>query len=34
LTHDSEGLLVPAPECPKGMLDEIRGYFFAREEDS
>jgi len=33
MTHDSEGLLVPTPECPKGMLDEIRGYFYARNED-
>jgi hypothetical protein len=33
VTYDTEGILIPTPECPKEMLDEIFGYFQERNED-
>jgi hypothetical protein len=33
LMKDKNGLLVPSPECPQGMLDEIMQYFEERNED-
>ena len=34
LTHDENGILIPSPECPREMLDEILNYFKERNEDS
>lgn len=34
LTHDENGILIPSPECPTEMLDEILNYFKERNEDS
>jgi hypothetical protein len=34
LTHDETGILIPSPECPREMLDEILNYFKERNEDS
>ena len=34
LTHDENGILIPSPECPSEMLDEILNYFKERNEDS
>uniref|UniRef100_A0A6C0DJY1 Uncharacterized protein n=1 Tax=viral metagenome TaxID=1070528 RepID=A0A6C0DJY1_9ZZZZ len=34
LTHDENGILIPTPECPREMLDEILNYFKERNEDS
>jgi hypothetical protein len=33
LTKDSNGLLIPSPDFPNGLLDEIRVYFSERNED-
>ena len=33
ITKNEIGLLIPTPECPKGMLDEILIYFKERNED-
>ena len=32
-TYDTNGLIIPTPECPKEMLDEILTYFSERNED-
>jgi hypothetical protein len=34
LTHDENGILIPTPECPHELLDEILNYFKERNEDS
>jgi len=34
LTHDENGILIPTPECPHELLDEILNYFNERNEDS
>jgi len=33
ITYNSLGLIVPTAECPAGLLDDIMGYFGARNED-
>jgi hypothetical protein len=33
ITYDVNGLIIPTPECPKEMLDEIFTYFSERNED-
>jgi hypothetical protein len=33
VTYDTDGILIPTPECPKEMLEEIFGYFQERNED-
>lgn len=33
ITYDKDGILIPTDKCPKGMLDEILGYFKERNED-
>ena len=33
LEKDSLGLIVPGPECPRGLLSDILGYFKSRNED-
>lgn len=33
ITTDENGLIVPTPQCPKGMLQEINDYFYSRKED-
>ena len=33
LTHNKDGLLIPTPECPKKLLDDIFNYFSERNED-
>jgi hypothetical protein len=33
LTKDAAGLIVPTASCPKGMITQIKEYFYARNED-
>jgi hypothetical protein len=33
ITKDAMGLLVPTAECPKEIITQIKGYFYARNED-
>jgi hypothetical protein len=33
VTNNQDGLLVPTPECPQGLLDDIMNYFSERKED-
>ena len=33
ITKDSNGILIPTKYCPKELLDDIKNYFFQRNED-
>ena len=33
ITTNADGLFIPTPECPKGLLDDIKQYFIERNED-
>jgi hypothetical protein len=33
ITQNSDGLLIPTPECPTGLLEDIMQYFRERNED-